>query len=406
MKIAFLNDMHPLEFPGAATIAHNLAREASLDDSVEFWCSSSNPNTLKSSGDLKECIVKSRPKTDARRSAKLGFKLVGEFTSFRNLFWVTRRLMAYRPDVLWIHQIGFRFPRTVILVARLFGVKTVLTLHDFASILPRKLYPSDLGILDGEVAKKLTSLLVDHSIKAKLKVREPLHFRIAYGIRLRLTKFIYHRTSTAVSISLLQERILTALGFKISGVIPNGVDPCSCSEQNLERERGSILFAGRPNAKGLEAVIDAITISPDSHLHLAGPVRLMEMASLKLHRDRYTYHGQISRQDLFGLIHRVELVAVLSECFDVFPTITLEALRHGTNVMTTLTTGNADLIEGISPSLIIQYRQVPNLSDIQNVIRRSDVGERLNEASKAKVLEVSQSLTLYRQLFRAHKTIV
>jgi len=49
----------------------------------------------------------------------------------------------------------------------------------------------------------------------------------------------------------------------------------------------------------------------------------------------------------------VGFVAVLSECFDVYPTISLEAISHGALVLTNRNTGNSDLVESIDPKLLV-----------------------------------------------------
>jgi glycosyltransferase involved in cell wall biosynthesis len=168
-----------------------------------------------------------------------------------------------------------------------------------------------------------------------------------------------------IAISSLQAKILSLLGFRITGEIANGIDKCKCPEQI--RMNKSILFAGRPNAKGLDQVMQAVSKS-DWHLHLAGPNRLQEISSQTLLPSQYTYHGALSRGDLFELLHQVQVVAVLSECFDVYPTITIESLRHGTAVITTITTGNSTLVRSISEDLILKYASTPQLKILENVL--------------------------------------
>ena len=50
-----------------------------------------------------------------------------------------------------------------------------------------------------------------------------------------------------------------------------------------------------------------------------------------------------SRIEIFPLIHHVDLVRVPSICFDVYPSILVEALSHGTKILTHRTVGNYDL---------------------------------------------------------------
>ncbi len=152
-------------------------------------------------------------------------------------------------------------------------------------------------------------------------------------------------------------------------MVSNGANKCSCvSKLNTNTNELQVLFAGRPNAKGLELLLQAISEYPNSHLHLAGPSRLAELAELYLEPTKYTYHGFLNSIEVYELIHRVDVVSVLSQCFDVYPTITLEALAHGTPVMTTSLTGNSSLVHSMSNELVVPFAHVPNLTKIAELL--------------------------------------
>jgi glycosyltransferase involved in cell wall biosynthesis len=130
----------------------------------------------------------------------------------------------------------------------------------------------------------------------------------------------------------------------------------------------NILFAGRHNENGLELLLEAIKKKSDTHLHLAGGFRLVELAQEKLENDRFTYHGLLSSDKIAKLLHQVQLVSVLSQCFDVYPTITIEALSHKIPVLTTNLTGNSNLVSKLSDSLVINYGQIPDLKQVQEIL--------------------------------------
>ncbi len=389
MRIAVLNDLHPSEFPGAATIAHELACEALKSNVVEFWASSTRLNTISLSPALRERILRVSSRRDLRVSTSFLFRVISEFFSIRSTFWYLLRILHFRPEVVWVHQIGSRFPRTIILINKLFQIRTVVTLHDFSVVLPRKLYPVDLGIGDVDTfIEQLTKHF--ESLNVAVKTSEPWRFNLAYRVRYFMVRTIYRLADEVICISKMQSQILELLGFPTSGIVPNGINPCECLR--LPKLKASVLFAGRPNAKGLNQVIKAVADS-GWHLHLAGPNRLNEIAALSLDSSQYTFHGQLHREDLLSLIHRVKLVAVLSECFDVFPTVTLESLRHGTLVITTRTTGNADLVRNISKDLIVEYQAVPSLIRLEYVLKDLSKNNILEELSD--LITVNESFHRY-----------
>ena len=393
MKIAILNDLHPSEFPGAATIAYGLAEEASKSQIVEFWTSSTDPSKIAKGRFINEEILSTSRVRDARIAHSFISKIVAEFFSTRSTFWYVKNLLRFKPEIVWVHQIGSRFPRTVILINKLFRVRTLVTLHDFSLALPRKLFPIDFGFATSEVDSILDCIETrNSSYKLKLHINEPFRFRITYKIRIKLLRLLYAMADHVIAISSLQAKILSLLGFRISGEIANGIDKCKCPEQI--RVVKSILFAGRPNAKGLDQVIQAVAKS-DWHLHLAGPNRLQEISSQTLLPSQYTYHGAMNRDDLFELLHQVQVVAVLSECFDVYPTITIESLRHGTAVITTNTTGNSNLVRSISEDLIIQYASIPPLNVLEGVLQRLYKNSSISICSDSTLSSVQESYNSY-----------
>ena len=393
VKIVILNDLHPIEFPGAATIAHRFAKEASKSQLVEYWTSSADSSNLIKSELISEKIFKASLAQITRIDSSFRSKVIAEFFSIRSTCWYIKNLFRFKPDIVWIHQIGSRFPRTVILINKLFRVRTLITLHDFSLVVPRKLFPYDLGLKNHEVDSFLIDFMGNSfNSSLKLKLDEPIRFKIIYRLRIGVLRILYRLPDDVVAISSLQAKLLMSFGFKISGEIANGVDKCRCPKQT--RMKKAILFAGRPNAKGLEHLVQAVATS-DWHLHLAGPNRLDEIAKQTLLQSQYTYHGALNSPELFELLHQVQAVAVLSACFDVFPNITLESLRHGTLVITTLATGNSDLVRKISKDLLIKYSKIPQLDALDKVLQSFYKNTLDFEWSESLLMSVEDSYNSY-----------
>lgn len=365
MKIVFLNDLHPHSSPGAASVAYSLAQEASKYHEVEFWCSEVYGRFFPKDPRIEtriRFISKERVrKMEGRFLQRLYFELFGIFESL----WVIKQIVVSRPTHIWFHQIGNRFPKVLIPISRIFGVATVVTLHDFSVLLGRKLYPSDFGLSSESVGTQINHLQLQQvRILRGNKLQD-----ILLRLRTVLVKRFLNFSSLVIGISDLQETILKTAGFRIDAVIQNGLLPCTCTNASRKSDgKFNILFAGRPNAKGLELLAQAVAEAPNSHLHLAGPQRLVEIAECYLRSNQYTFHGKLNSIQMNQLIHSVDLVSVISQCFDVYPTITLEAIAHKTPVLTTPLTGNSFLVRSLSPSLVIGFNQKPDLSKITSVV--------------------------------------
>ena len=351
-KIVVINDLLPTEQPGAASIAYRLFNEFKAESSARYWTTSVQPKSLiHENPDISLFGISE----DAARQSSRGLKhkLKREYLSLAPLIWLYKQVRAERPSVVLVQQIGNRFPRTLIPLMNFMGVHVICTLHDFSWLVPRKLFPRDLKISSSEFLEKGKlegSRQADNSIKREGSLLRHTVFRV----RLFINRQILNHCASVIAISQLQAEIYKSFGFKISTVIPNSVEKCSC-KLPLETRRGNtiLLFAGRSYAKGLEDVFEITQENPSTVLYLAGPADLLERAKSELNPDQFHYFGNLEPGDLYKLLHKIGFVVVLSECFDVYPTITLEALSHGALVLTNRNTGNSELVASINPDMVI-----------------------------------------------------
>jgi glycosyltransferase involved in cell wall biosynthesis len=368
VKIVFLNDLHPYTHPGAASIAYSLAEEASNLHLVEFWCTNITGVPLPDNSKIKMKIRKISRGRAQKMEGGLLRRFYFELLGIREFVWVARQMIISRPTHIWFHQIGNRFPKILVPACRILGISTLTTLHDFGTLLGRKLYPSDFGWYDKDVSDHIKRIYLEEPRIIQGCKPQDLLLRM----RKQIVKIYLNTSSSLICISKLQEAILSESGINVATVIPNGIDRCKCDLiPSLSQSKFNVLFAGRPNAKGLELLAQAVSEDENSHLHLAGSDRLVEIVDQYLDSNQYTFHGTLNSMEIYELIHKVELVSVISQCFDVYPTITLEAIAHGCPVLTTPLTGNSDLANAISPELVLDFAMKPNLSRIKLIVKES-----------------------------------
>ena len=185
---AIITDLNPISNPGANRIALQYAMSAQKVYETEFWTSISSfvseldevaSNMQMRTLHVNEKFAKFPQKSTAHKSIR-------EFSSFRALLKVLIWTWKFRPEVVWIHQIGNVFPYTVFLLFRMLRIPSVFTLHDYGVLVPRKLFPQDL-----KCGESLVSLLdtQSHESLGKLQFQNSVKSRM---MQLRLFPFLRH----------------------------------------------------------------------------------------------------------------------------------------------------------------------------------------------------------------------
>ena len=392
-----INDMDPAESKGAASIALDLASRVFGNDDFVYLCTTKKSKTKNPKEDVhyeyltENSLDRARDKVRNRFPALEGIMRVFAIRRLWRIFLTTRRLS---PKVVWVHQIGWRIPVTSLLLFSFLKVPVFLTIHDYSFLRFRKLYPNDFSADDRNVEASLKNFHINGS-PLDLKFESKTNFWH------RADRFIISRTCSVIYISELQASIYQSAGYPSGLVVNNTVKPCNCSDIRERMPAVSddldVLFAGRMIGKGLERVVESVSLSNQVHLHLAGGNDLVDYVQDKLPSHRYTYHGMLNEQNLYRLIHSVDITAVPSACFDVFPTITIESIAHKTPVISTPTTGNFNFSRNIDESLGLSLSGIIPFEVLGTVIQ-----SRASRANLEKIQAlVSSDATVkkYRSLF-------
>jgi len=379
-----LNDLHPKEQAGAATIALETAQILSRKFQVEYWCSNAHETYMSSANEFRIVERSIRIRRRFKRVINQFYftSLISEFMNPYRIAVIAIYLLRHRPSYLWIHQIGTQFPRCVVLVAKILGISTIQTFHDFSPVEPNKIYPSDFGLAATQVDSFIKTDLgaIPQILKEKSSRNLPINSMRSKFRRYCINQLMI-RTDHLISISTLQRDIFRGFGFPEMSIVNNGIDSCVCKKPLLEGVRNRrILFAGRIVGKGLNRIAAAIAETQSISLVLAGREDLMVEAMKYLPSHRIEYLGNLKRGDLATVMHQVDYVAVLSNCFDVFPTLTLEAIAHGTKVLTTSVTGNSSFSKCTNGITLIPYYGKQELSAILNSLDSNQATNKTNVA--------------------------
>jgi hypothetical protein len=333
-----LSDFHPeKKLGGGGAIAyefHQLALENGHQS--RFWYTG-NENRHEEN---ERCFAVAESRHSAVKYLR---QTLSSIVSLRILVAIYRT----RPEIVWIHQIGNSISYSIIFFLRLARIPTIVTLHDYLVISSTK-----VGVFDPRA----------------LNILEPKNLLIGNRFREEIRRFLLKTyvnfASKIFTVSNIQQKILSDSGVNCTLVMPNGASECSHTNFNQTRteKKLNVLFAGRFHRKGLEYLIEGIIASPNKWvLHLAGNEDLLEYAHSKLPAEQIRFHGRITRSQLHTLMHEMHLVSVLSQYFDPYPTVGLEAIRHGSMFLTTNSSGISSLLVEQAPEFILKVGEFPNL---------------------------------------------
>lgn len=394
LRLAVISDRNPKFNPGANSVAFEYAKAASQDFSTEFWTSriKKSHETPLAFDSLPFRYINLSQRFFAFPKKGLKHKTFREIFSISPLIWTLFKAIRFRPDLVWIHQIGNVFPYSIFFLFRMMRIPTVFTSHDFGTLVPRKLYPSDLKL----GAQDLSELLDSNQAVGRKNGSLGLSLSTAYSIRLNFIKF-FLKSAQVVGISQLQTDILKSNGFKVIDTIPNGVSACRCEVRNSQRI-GAILFAGRLAGKGLRQVLTTVKGHPSIMLHLAGDEELLNQAKLVLPSSRIVFHGQLNSDELFRVMHEVRFLAALSDCFDVYPSVVLEALVHGCAPFCYPSVGNANQAYRVHKNLVIDYGSIIENGLMDDFLINDDLSQKLSSVG-AELPSFLDVYAIYRNLF-------
>jgi glycosyltransferase involved in cell wall biosynthesis len=336
MDVVVLNDMHPSDYPGAASIALNHANYLAGDLNVEFWHTSTCRFPKYPHQKIKIRSFYRNRLIDAFLRKSMAMRIASEFFPSFLLIKIFLALVINKPKIVWVNQIGIRIPRIIVAFLYIFDIRTVQTFHDFAVVSPRKLYPFNL------VKPGMAILSSNKFINA------------IYSIRRNCIIKLVNLNRNNICISQMQADILGPFGIQKITIAPNGIEKCECKHDlELSVISKTVLFAGRITGKGYEGICKILRENPTWTLRAAGNYELDEIGRTLLDEKQFKYLGFLEPNDLFREIHKVDFVSVISECFDVYPTIALEAFMHGSTPISSGTTGVAQLINQSGCGIIL-----------------------------------------------------
>jgi len=312
---------------------------------------------------------------------------------------VISHLIRLRPTLVHIHGVGGGMIPVILIpiISRFLRINVMVTHHGF-SILNGgvKLYPADIN-LNKEHGNHLSG--IDSYFGKPLNIEVGRTNDILLTPLQKLIVFLLNKSSFSIGLCMMQHKIFSLYKLRIDKIISNFCNPCSC--QNLSENSTMtfnheirVLFLGRPIGKGLERVVNLVKCFPNLHLYVAGNQDSADyVMNSGLDNSKFTYLGYVDKRNLYPIMHKMHFVASLSDCFDTFPTVVLEALSHDCIPLVTPSTGVAQLLSEIDERMVwpmhshfdlcLMAKVVSQKSEILDAIRFSNFQKDFDKSIQA-----------------------
>jgi glycosyltransferase involved in cell wall biosynthesis/tetratricopeptide (TPR) repeat protein len=298
-----------------------------------------------------------------------------------------RFLQTHQYDLIHFHGLG-QLSLSPVHVARMMGLKTAMTLHDYWFLCDHwHLIRKNQGLCSGpeSVEKCANCYLEDHSLE-----------KTADNMGAATNYHSFRKQSFRETFSLLNKVFApsqyTRDFFKKYGLDgvernPNGIDYTPKQHELRRRDDQPLVFgyAGQIiKRKGVNLLIEAFKQMPDPdiRLHLWGKINEKykygrNIRELIRSDERITWFGEYTPQQLESIFEAVD-VAVVPSLMDNYPIILQEAFVHKTPVIASKTGGIPELVSHEHNGLLTEPGSVDDLREkMKAIVQKPELIEEL-----------------------------
>lgn len=321
--------------------------------------------------------------------AELGGGLRGKMSaatsgihSFRAAKEMNELIDSFRPDVVHAHNIYPQLSPAIFSVCRSRNVPVVWHPHD-----QRPICPTGLHLCQGRVCERCCG---GREYWCVLKnCRGNILESAAYALRTYTARRsrVFHKCVTRFVVwsHFLKERLASG-GFdpdRIT-VLPH---PVRMPERvPAAAKKDYVAYIGRISPeKGVDTLLSAARALPDIPFRIAGDPKRMP-ALVKEVPGNVEFVGWCDRARLESLLGGARLMVIPSVCFEVFPTVALEALSCEVPVIGAKTGGIPEVVVEGSTGLLFRPGDPVELAQkIQYLFERPELCHEMGQAGRAAV---------------------
>jgi glycosyltransferase involved in cell wall biosynthesis len=239
--------------------------------------------------------------------------------------------------------------------------------------------------------------LIEH-VTDYMRINNPFFDLIGRLYENFVSSYIRKRVDKSFAISQQCSKWLEHFGFKVDGIIHNGINHETINGKNFDfrqrigisKDSRIICFAGRLiRDKGVQYLLEAFDkikdIYTDLHLVIAGDGEMLEEFKRKYASVcRIHFTGHINHNEVYSLLKASQILVFPSFYPEGMPTILMEAALNDCSIITTLSGGTSEIVPNIDYGLIIEQQSVDSIVDaleklLTNEVMRKEISANLKE---------------------------
>lgn len=246
---------------------------------------------------------------------------------------IRRAIRRFGPDVIHAHNTFPLISPSIYDAGAGLGVPVVHTLHNFRMVCPKATLFRDGRPCEDCVGRRLAVPSVIHACYQDSRPRTAV---VAAMLAVQHARDATSRASGFIVPSQFARDVLARGGLPIDRMFvkANFVDPDPGGDG--QEDGGRFLFAGRLSVdKGVETLVRAWRSVPDEiQLDVVGDGPLRPLVSEAAGTmGNVTFHGELDRSAVMGLMRRARAVLVPSRWYEVAPLTVIEAFANATPVI-------------------------------------------------------------------------
>lgn len=316
-------------------------------------------------------------------------------------------LKVFNPDVAHFHIFQHQISPSVFGPLKKKCVPLVLTLHDLKPICPTyKMYSND-KVCEACKSRKFYNCFMKKCTKGSrlmslINTTEMyLHYSLGY----------YQGVDRYIAVSQFYRDKMIEFGFSPKQVvcIPNYID-ASRFERPYD-DQGYALFFGRLSyEKGLDHLLDAIALTPDIRLIIAGTGPSEEQLKKAVKNrglNNVTFLGFVSGNKLLDLISKASFAVIPSIWYENCPMSILESFALQTPVIGAEIGGIPELVNHETDGYTYQAGNSQALADVmQTMMTETERRQQMGEAGRKKIIKDFNEITHYQRLINLYQEII
>lgn len=254
-------------------------------------------------------------------------------------------LISEDPDVVHVHNLYPLFSPSVLVACRKAQKPVVMTVHNFGLTCPHWSHYRKGRICELCANGNVMWCVLNN---CQENVFESTGYALRSGVA-RLFRLYHQNVTRFIALTGFARQSLISAGFRPAciDVFPNMID---LPEEMADPRKGHYAaFAGRISPeKGVETMISAAALLPDVLFSIAGSGPLLAR-SQRRSLPNIRFRGLLASPELSEFFSKARFLVVPSRCYEMCPTVILEAMAMGLPVIASRIGGLPEIVQdGVS----------------------------------------------------------